>query len=476
MSRETIKAYLNYAIILGLMIFFRYLPPPEGLNSVSMEVIGIFLGTLYGWITVSMGWPSIVGLVAFGLSNYTSMSGALSYGFGGEIIVMVLALLLFAAFVQQADITDFILDFLMRRKSCQGRPYVLLGYFFLAGYIASLLSYCTAVFIIFIGFFKAMMQKSGMQPYSRAVPCLMIGMILAILYPELALPFKSTSIYCIGTFEAMSGMKVSIPDYILFMMPMTLAAVGLHLLSCKYIFRIDVSCLANYTYDSSKKYELSKRQKYSLIGGTLALLALLVPGIIPEGCSIKPFIDELGGSGLTLLVICALMMVRVDDKPLMDLKEVAAFFPWQIFFCMAFLFPVAAAISSDAVGLKHVLASSGQELLQGLPVALTVIMFVLLPAFLTNFMNNAIIGIIGLSILGTIQAGLSANILILFCLISYAAQIGFFFPSANPMTTIAFAQKDILTFNQMVRFGLGTWVIQCLFLAGAGMLWGSIVF
>ena len=61
---------LNYILVLFFMFGFRFLPPFGGLNEISMQVIGVFVGVIYGWITLSIGWPSILGLVAFGLTDY----------------------------------------------------------------------------------------------------------------------------------------------------------------------------------------------------------------------------------------------------------------------------------------------------------------------------------------------------------------------------------------------------------------------
>ena len=79
-----------------------------------------------------------------------------------------MTLLLLAAFVQQSDLTDLILHFLLSRKSAAGKPFLVLFYFLFAGFIASILSHCLAVLIIFLELFKEMMRKSDIKPYTRA--------------------------------------------------------------------------------------------------------------------------------------------------------------------------------------------------------------------------------------------------------------------------------------------------------------------
>lgn len=476
MKAESIKTYIHYAIIICFFLFFKYIPAPNGLPPISMEIVGIFLGTLWGWITVSMGWPSILGILAFGLSDYITMNEALRSSFGSQIIIMVLALLLLASFVEQSNLTDFVLDFLMKRKTCKGRPYVIFLYFLLAGFVASLLSYCNAVFIIFIGFFKSMMEKTGIKPYSSAVPCFFIGMIIAILFADLSLPFKSTAIYCIGTYEAITGNHIDIFKYVAMMIPICLMCIVLHVLVCKYIFRADLSPLAHYAHESSKNVRLTKRQKISLLGILCGMLCLLVPSIIPASWSLKPIVDELGGGGLALFVIAILMAIRVDNEPLMDLKKVANHFPWPIFFCMAFLFPVAGAISSDSVGIKQFITSNGEVFFRTIPTILAIVLLIVLPAILTNFMNNAVIGIISLSIYGTIASSIALDPNIVFCMIAFAVNLGFWFPAANPMSAIAFGETSIVRFRQMALYGLGSWCIQCVWIGVACFFFGSFIF
>lgn len=73
MKREGGKNYGRAAALitgLALIILFGLVPPPEGLNHVSMQVVGIFAGTIVLWLGVSTDWPSLVcmlALIGFGI-------------------------------------------------------------------------------------------------------------------------------------------------------------------------------------------------------------------------------------------------------------------------------------------------------------------------------------------------------------------------------------------------------------------------
>ena len=52
------------------------LPPVEPLTPLGMNLIGIFLGVLYGWVCIEIVWPSLAGLLALSLAGCGSSDGA----------------------------------------------------------------------------------------------------------------------------------------------------------------------------------------------------------------------------------------------------------------------------------------------------------------------------------------------------------------------------------------------------------------
>lgn len=50
--------YLHTVVCLLIMFGFGQLPPVEPLTPLGMNLIGIFLGVLYGWVCIEIVWPS----------------------------------------------------------------------------------------------------------------------------------------------------------------------------------------------------------------------------------------------------------------------------------------------------------------------------------------------------------------------------------------------------------------------------------
>ena len=467
---------LHYILVLFFMFGFRFLSPIGGLNEISMQVIGVFVGVIYGWITLSIGWPSILGLVAFGLTDYVSMSDLLVSAFASQTVVMIMGLLLLAAFIQQAGLTTIIVDFLLSRKSAKGRPYVVLFYFLLAGFIAAILSQPLAVLVIFLELFLEIMKKTDIKPHSRAVPTFFVGSAFAIVIGDISLPFKGCAILGIGAYSSITGENLDFLRYTLFMMPMCLLTIVAYVLFCKFILRINLSGLEDYVHDTSKSATITLRQKVSLVGVILAMAMLLVPSILPDSWAITPIITGLGLGGLTLFLVAILMMIKVEGKPLMDLGEIASQYPWNVYFVIVVLLPLADALSSDAVGLKQLLSAGATSLLSGLPGVLTIFLVVLISAVVTNFANNMVVCSVFLTIICFMGDALPISTAVMSCLVILATNLSMFFPAANPMNAIIFSQKNIVTFKAEFTHGLISCVFLCVVISVVGFFYGSLIF
>ena len=68
----SIKKIIGFLIGCLFLFGFSYLPINIGLSSDAMTMIGIFIGAIIFWLTVDVGWPSL--LVLFSLTQLTDVS------------------------------------------------------------------------------------------------------------------------------------------------------------------------------------------------------------------------------------------------------------------------------------------------------------------------------------------------------------------------------------------------------------------
>ncbi|MGI5946607.1 MAG: citrate transporter [Lachnospiraceae bacterium] len=90
-SSKAIHAVVGIAI----MLLFPHLPIAlPHVTQVGMEILGIFVGTLYLWTTVDPIWASLLSIFMVGVSSYAPMPQVLQSAFDAPVVVQMFFLML----------------------------------------------------------------------------------------------------------------------------------------------------------------------------------------------------------------------------------------------------------------------------------------------------------------------------------------------------------------------------------------------
>ena len=93
--------YYSKVIIFLLILFgFGYLPAIEPLTPIGMKVLGIFFGLLFGWTTIGLLWPSIIGLLGLVVIDAMNLKTAFALGWGSNTLLLILFMTILAAIVE----------------------------------------------------------------------------------------------------------------------------------------------------------------------------------------------------------------------------------------------------------------------------------------------------------------------------------------------------------------------------------------
>ncbi len=113
MSTSTKKdlSLMHKIIMLLLMFGMRFLPPFGEMTVEGMQVLGVFLGAVYGWIAMSeILLPSILGIVALLYSPAITGAEFLAGAFGTQVFLMVLCMSVLAALMVEKDLSNVIVS------------------------------------------------------------------------------------------------------------------------------------------------------------------------------------------------------------------------------------------------------------------------------------------------------------------------------------------------------------------------------
>ena len=254
---------IHSAIGVAIMILFRFLPIslPE-VTPVGMEIIGIFIGTLYLWTTVDPLWSSLMSVAMIGLSSYKPMAALLVEFMGNVTVIQMLFLMLLAGALVTNKITMYIGRFFLTRKITNGRPWmftmmICIGCFLMAAFVSPF-----APIFLFWPVLYDIFEEVGFQKGEKYPKIALILVVIATLIGFPVAPYMNNGLALIGNFKAISeaatGTAIIINDgaYLFTTLFMGILLIIAVILLSKFVFRPDVSKLKSLNVEMLKKNPL----------------------------------------------------------------------------------------------------------------------------------------------------------------------------------------------------------------------------
>ena len=362
-----------------------------------MNLIGIFLGVLYGWIFIDIIWPSIAGLLALMLVGGMKPGLLLNKSFGDPIVVMMFFIFVFCATINYYGLSKFISLWFITRKAVAGKPwlftYTFLGSIMLLGGLTSASPAAVIGWSILYGVCEVCGYKKG-----DGYPTMMVfGVVYAAQVGMALIPFKQAALTVMSAYETMSGTHIDYAKYMFIALVACALCSLLFLLIGKYIFRPDVSKLADLDaskLDKDQSLTLSKVQKM-VLGFLFALVALLlIPAFLPKDLAVVKFLKSIGNTGICMFLVGVMCFIKVNGKPLLRFKAmVDDGVAWGIIFILAMVQPLSGAMANPASGITPFLMTMLEPLFgSGSPLFFALCMG-LLATILTQFINNGAVGV-----------------------------------------------------------------------------------
>lgn len=385
------------AICLIIMFGFGQLTPFEPLTPLGMNLIGIFLGVLYGWIFIEIVWPSLLGLLALMLIGGMKPVQLLNKSFGDPMVQMMFFIFVFCATINYYGLSRFISLWFITRKCLAGRPwlftYVFMGSIFILGALTSASPAAIIGWSILYGVCDACGYKKG-----EGYPTMMVfGIVFAAQVGMSIIPFKQVPLTVLGAYENMSGVSIDYASYMILAVAICALCSGAFILLGKYIFRPDMSKLLKLEaekLDTEGSLNLNKIQKTVLVFLFLLVLLLLAPNFLPKSFFVTKFLRSIGNTGIVILLVTVMAAIKVEGKPLLNFKAmVDSGVTWGIILLLAIVQPLAAAMAHTDSGITAFLMNAMEPIFSGSTPMTFAIIIGFVATALTQVMNNGATGI-----------------------------------------------------------------------------------
>lgn len=468
-QNNNIFYYGKVLIFFIIMFGFGFLPAIEPLTPLGMRVLGIFFGLLFGWTAIGLIWPSIVGLLGLVLIDAMSLKTAFATGWGSNALLLILFMIVLAAIVDQAGVSHFIAMYFITRKWVLGRPWIFTFVFLFSTFLLSAITSTIPAIIICWSILYSICKQVGYKPYDSFSSFMVVGIVATATFGLAVFPFKTVGITVFGVLENMTGLTVDYLTYICFTIPMGTLCIMAFVFFSKIFFKVDVSLLASLTEDAFKdvNLKLTKYQKV-ILGFLVALIVLLLlPSILPKTFFLTIFLNKIQAAGTALLLIAVMCCVKVDEKPIMNFREVVAKgMQWDVLFLTSVVMPLSTILTADETGITPFLLNILGPVFAGKSIFVFLAIAVATAVFITNFAVNNIVGAILLPVFFPFAITLNIAPLALTSLLVYTCHFALLTPAASPMAALMHGNSEWVKSKDIYKYGflivISSYVVSCI--------------
>lgn len=456
-----------------LFIFlFRFIPAPEGLPQAGMQVLGIFIGCLILWLTISIDWPSLLCLLVLGLMQEVGFKEVLLSSFGNATFAFLMFTFLCTYALSKTPFLRRCALFFIKSDLAQKSPWYFVISFFMGVIIIGCFISPTVLFVIFLPVLEEIYEILGLKKGDRVAQMLMIGLVACTSISSGMTPIAHVfTLIAMNLYQAATGVASDYAGYMMAAIPVGLISVGGMLALFKYVYRPDFSAIKSFDVSSMKSEGKMNRREISvvLIFGVVCLLWVLpslVKSILPEFATL---FEGYGTAMPPLLGAVALSVLTYDGEPLLDFKEgMAKGVPWGSLVMASATLVLGGVMTNQDIGITTFLSENLAPIASNLPTIGIIALFITWAAVQTNLSSNMVTATVVTSI--AIPIIISSNGAIhgpaLASLVGMTSAYAFATPPAMPHVAIAGGSgwagtKDIFIYGTLIMI-IGIVVTVCI--------------
>ena len=480
-KRKSDAAYwINTGITIALMWGIGFLSPWGSLSPLGMKVLGIFIGLLYGWTTIGFVWPSLMGVIALGLSGYQTVPQVLSAGFGAaQNTVVCFFLFVFAAYMDRIGLSHIIANWFISRKACIGKPYVLTLMIFIAAYVlGATISLFTAILLLFSIFYN-MCDTLGYKKLEKYPVAVLCGIVYSAMLGFALFPFKAVQILVLSSLGTVSGgMTVDFAQFTLTMFAVTAVCLALYMAIMKYIVRPDVSNFDGVgdIFEDLRNVKMTQEQKIAAGFLIFFMIEMFIPSVLPKTWAITQVFANLSIPGSLALVLMLMAMLKIKGKVSFNYQDCATLGTnWEMIIMFVATMPVSAAMSDKNVGVITFLVELLSPILTNFSGIAFCIVFLTLAAVLTQVAHNLVLAALLTPILYQFSIQLGADPLLMCTLFSFAIATAVATPGGSATAALMFT-NDWIGRGNSYKYGWLMAGLSLLVTIVIGLSFGSLVF
>ena len=469
------KSYwLHLAITFLLMCSGWFLPAGENLTEYGVRVTMIFVGAIWGWIFSGLVVPSMLAMLFLVLAGMGSAKEVVGAGFGAEIILLIVFFSIFTQWLEDIGLTKTMANWLLSRKILKGKPQLFVFMLFLVTLICGFFVGIYATIFLMWGICYSMFKDMGFEKRSKEASYILIGVAYVSIMGMTIKPWSPWSLMGVKGLKSVTGEGVEFLPYSALMITISLLSIILFMLFAKFVVRVDLSILKDKDFTGLKnEIHVTKQQKLGAVLLAFILLALYVPTLLPDGL-LKTMLNAQSSTGVILLVLVVLCIVRFDGQPALDFPKMAQkSVPWNMVILLTAVGPLGDALMSNDAGFTKAIMAALKPVLAGMSPTVFYIVTILAACILTQFMNNTILLVVMTPMLCTIAGMVGANPALTAAFLIFGLTAALCTPGASSRAGLVFGNTEWINVKQAYIQAILSVIAVIIVLAVIGIPMGS---
>lgn len=438
--------WLHAIICIALMIGIGFLSPFGQITAYGMDILGIFIGLIYGWTFIGFLWPSLFGLVVLGYTDFAAnVTTATASGFGESLVWQVFFMMIFADILRRLGLTEFIGYWLLSRKICVGRPWLLIFFIFTVAFVCGgVISLYGTIFMLWAIVYK-IFEICGYEKKSAFCTYILGGIVYLVAMSCMVFPFKPYPTVVLGLCAKAGATTIPFVPWLILGLVTAFSMVLLYMLAGKFIFKFDLSAIANMG-DIFAEHRNAKMSPDAKIGLTVLLVfvgLLVLIGLLPASIPLIALLKKADMLGLAMVAICVILVWRrKNGEPLMAFAELTQAVSWDIIVMFAVTLPVCGAIGAADTGIMTTAMAALLPILEGLnPIAFIAVTVILL-GLVTQVAHNLVLTMTFTPLLAVAAVNYGIDPLLFGFLLVTMLQCAVATPAASAQSALVFANAE----------------------------------
>ena len=466
--------HILHVVIFFLLTFGTGFLPPVGITAMGMNILGVFLGMLYGWTFIGFAWPSMICLVALGFTGYADPGKVIGSAFGHPAVMFTMFVLAFTTYCDRSGINDIMAKWCLSRRVFAGHPWIFTSSVLVGTLIIGFLVDGVPAAFLIAGILYSMFHDIGMEKGEDYPAYLLAGVYMAGVLSFACKPWAGQNLMGISALSDISEGSAVIGNLtiIAIAMPVCIAILLLYTLAVRFFFRPDISRLSNLTPEYldtiSAQIHVGKEQRIAAAALVIFLLLMFLPNVLPTG-PVATFFGKFNMVVAMVTILGVLSFLRVDGKPVFDFHSCASGINWNVIWMLAASIPVSAALSCEGAGLSKVLSDILHSFATGGNILLFLAGFMIFINVMTQFTHNVTIVLIAIPLIWNLSQSAQINPIGFSILMFLAAGAAYATPAASTVGALSFANGEWVGVARAFRAGICGCVMAIICMLGLGL-------